>query len=185
MSTKIRLSRGGTKKRPHYRVVVADTRSPRDGRFIERLGTYNPLLAKDDPKRVVLNTDRIKYWLGMGAKPTDRVSKFLGMANITEMPRQKNNPIKAKPKAKAQERAAKIEEEKSKGEEPSKEDRNKEEINNTQNSKPNDQNPEDINNQNQTSKEENTNNKEDKKTPDNDENKESDVKTSDANDVKD
>ena len=108
MSTKIRLSRGGTKKRPHYRIVVADTRSPRDGRFIERLGTYNPLLNKDDPKRVQLKEDRIKYWISKGAKPTDRVSRFLGMANITEMPKQKNNPIKAKPKAKAQERAAKI-----------------------------------------------------------------------------
>ena len=114
MSTKIRLTRGGTKKRPHYRVVVADTRSPRDGRFIERLGTYNPLLSKDDPKRVTLNADRIKYWLSMGAKPTDRVSKFLGMASITDMPKPKNNPIKAKPKAKAQERAAQNEEKKSK-----------------------------------------------------------------------
>ncbi len=180
MSTKIRLSRGGTKKRPHYRVVVADTRSPRDGRFIERLGTYNPLLAKNDPKRVVLNADRIKYWLGMGAKPTDRVSKFLGIANITEMPKQKNNPIKAKPKAKAQERAAKIEEEKSKAEESPKEN-----SNNTQDSKPNEQNLEDTNNQNQTSKEENINNEENKKTSDNDENKESDTKTSDTNDEKD
>tara|TARA_B100002052_G_C15764941_1_gene544201 strand:+ start:215 stop:688 length:474 start_codon:yes stop_codon:yes gene_type:complete len=127
LSTKIRLSRGGTKKRPHYRIVVADTRSPRDGRFIERLGTYNPLLPKDDPKRVTLNSDRIKYWLNVGARPTDRVSRFLGMANITEMPEQKNNPIKAKPKAKAQERAAKLSEKNNSEEETKKNEPNKEE----------------------------------------------------------
>lgn len=104
MSTKIRLSRGGTKKRPHYRVVIADARSPRDGRFIERVGSYNPLLSKDDPNRVKLNAERIKFWLGHGAKPTDRVAKFLGLAEIIPMPAQKNNPQKAKPKSKAMEK---------------------------------------------------------------------------------
>ena len=104
MSTKIRLSRGGTKKRPHYRVVVADVRSPRDGRFIERVGSYNPLLSKDDPNRVKLNEERIKYWLGNGAKPTDRVAKFLGNAEIIPMPPQKNNPKKAIPKSKGKEK---------------------------------------------------------------------------------
>ncbi|MDP7545722.1 MAG: 30S ribosomal protein S16 [Alphaproteobacteria bacterium] len=106
MSLKIRLARGGAKKRPHYRIVVADSRSPRDGRFIERLGTYNPLLEKDSEERVVLKSDRIRYWLDRGALPTDRVAKFLGKAEIIPMPAQRNNPEKAKPKAKAQERAA-------------------------------------------------------------------------------
>ena len=106
MSLKIRLARGGAKKRPHYRIVVADSRRPRDGRFIERLGTYNPLLAKDSEERVVLKSDRIRYWLEQGAKPTDRVATFLGKAEIIPMPAQRNNPEKAKPKAKAQERLA-------------------------------------------------------------------------------
>ena len=110
MGLRIRLARGGAKRRPYYRVVVADIRSPRDGRFIERLGTYNPLLGKDDPKRVTLNEERIRHWLGHGATPTDRVARFLGAANIIEMPAQRNNPNKAKPKAKAQERAKEIEE---------------------------------------------------------------------------
>lgn len=104
MALKIRLSRGGSKNRPYYRIVIADSRSPRDGRFIERVGSYNPMLAKDDENRVQLLEDRIKYWLGQGAKPTDRVAIFLGKAGITEMPAQRNNPEKAKPKAKAQER---------------------------------------------------------------------------------
>ena len=106
MSTKIRLSRGGTKKRPHYRVVIADVRSPRDGRFIERVGSYNPLLSKDDPNRVKLNEERIKFWLGNGAKPTDRVAKFLGNAEIIPKPPQKNNPKKAIPKSKTKEKTA-------------------------------------------------------------------------------
>ncbi len=110
MGLKIRLARGGTKKRPYYRVVIADVRSPRDGRFIEKVGTYNPLLAKDDENRITLNEDRIKHWLGHGAMPTDRVARFLGAANIIEMPAQRNNPEKAKPKAKAQERMREIEE---------------------------------------------------------------------------
>ena len=104
MGVRIRLSRGGAKKRPYYRVVVADVRSPRDGRFIERVGSYNPLLAKDDPNRVKLNEERIKHWLSQGATPTDRVARFLGEANIAAMPAQRHNPQKAKPKAKAQER---------------------------------------------------------------------------------
>ena len=106
MSLKIRLARGGAKKRPHYRIVVADSRMPRDGRFIERLGTYDPLLTKDNENRVTLKDERIRYWLDKGAKPTDRVAKFLGTAEIIPMPAQKNNPQKAKPKAKAQERLA-------------------------------------------------------------------------------
>ena len=106
MSLKIRLARGGAKKRPHYRIVVADSRMPRDGRYIERLGTYDPLLAKDNESRVTLKDERIRYWLDKGAKPTDRVARFLGTAEIIPMPAQKNNPQKAKPKAKAQERLA-------------------------------------------------------------------------------
>ena len=104
MSLKIRLARGGAKKRPFYRIVVADSRSARDGRYIERLGTYNPLLPKDSEERVTLKAERIQYWLGQGAKPSDRVAKFLGTAGIIAMPAQGNNPNKAKPKAKAQER---------------------------------------------------------------------------------
>ncbi|MCL4164290.1 UNVERIFIED_CONTAM: hypothetical protein GTU68_013911, partial [Idotea baltica] len=80
MALKIRLSRGGSKKRPFYRIVVADIRSPRDGRFIERLGTYNPLLAKDDEARITMNQERIAYWISKGAKPTDRVARFLDAA---------------------------------------------------------------------------------------------------------
>ncbi len=106
MSLKIRLARGGAKKRPHYRIVVADSRMPRDGRYIERLGTYDPLLDKDSESRVVLKDERIRYWLDKGAKPTDRVARFLGQAEIIPMPAQRNNPQKAKPKAKAQERLA-------------------------------------------------------------------------------
>ena len=80
MAISIRLSRGGAKKRPVYRIVVADSRAPRDGRFIEKLGTYNPLLAKDDEKRVVMNMDRVNHWLSQGAQPTDRVARFLEAA---------------------------------------------------------------------------------------------------------
>ncbi len=106
MSLKIRLARGGAKKRPHYRIVVTDSRNPRDGRFIERLGTYNPLLEKTSEDRVVLKSDRIRFWLDRGALPTDRVAQFLGKAEIIPMPKQRSNPEKAKPKAKAQERLA-------------------------------------------------------------------------------
>ena len=106
MSLKIRLSRAGAKKRPFFRVVVADTRSPRDGRFLERLGTYDPMLPKDHPERVRLNTERIRHWLDMGALPSERVARFLGAAEIIPMPARRNNPQKAQPKAKAVERAA-------------------------------------------------------------------------------
>jgi len=110
MGLRIRLARAGAKKRPYYRIVISDVRSPRDGRFIERVGSYSPLLRKDDPDRVKLNEERIRHWLGHGAVPTDRVARFLGSANIVAMPAQGNNPNKAKPKRKAQERAAAAEE---------------------------------------------------------------------------
>lgn len=103
MALKIRLARGGSKKRPVYRVVVADVRAPRDGRFIEKLGTYNPLLPKDSEARVVLNEERVKHWLGEGAKPTDRVLRFLDAAGIMKR-EPRNNPKKALLGAKAQER---------------------------------------------------------------------------------
>ena len=110
MSTKIRLSRAGAKKRPYYRVVVADVRSPRDGKFLERVGSYSPLLPKTDPNRVKINADRVRYWLDHGALPTERVARFLGEAEIIPMPAQRNNPQKSKPKAKAQERLRAAEE---------------------------------------------------------------------------
>ena len=97
MALKIRLARGGSKKRPYYRIVVADVRNPRDGRFIEKLGTYNPLLSKESNERVTLQVDRIKYWLGVGAKPTDRVLRFLDAEDIAKRP-PRNNPKKAIPK---------------------------------------------------------------------------------------
>ncbi|MFS2110914.1 30S ribosomal protein S16 [Sphingomonas sp. Sphisp140] len=104
MAISLRLSRGGSKKRPYYRIVVADARSPRDGKFIEKIGTYNPLLAKDDAKRVVLDGERAKYWLGVGAQPTDRVARFLDAAGLKERA-AKSNPNKGKPGEKAVERA--------------------------------------------------------------------------------
>lgn len=104
MALKIRLSRGGAKKRPYYRIVVADSRKARDGRFIERIGTYNPMLEKDSADRVVIDVERAKHWLSHGATPSDRVARFLGAADVIPMPAQKSNPEKAKPKAKAQER---------------------------------------------------------------------------------
>lgn len=97
MALAMRLSRGGRKARPFYRIVVADKRMARDGRYIERLGTYNPLLAKDDENRVNLNAERIKHWLSEGAEPSYRVAVFLGKAGIAPMPAQPNNPIKGKP----------------------------------------------------------------------------------------
>ena len=105
MATKIRLARGGSKKRPFYSIVVADVRSPRDGRFIEKLGTFNPLLAKDNDQRVVMDQDRVKHWLGEGAQPTDKVLRFLDEAGILKR-EPRNNPNKAKPGKKAQERIA-------------------------------------------------------------------------------
>jgi len=109
MALRIRLSRGGAKKRPYYRIVVSDSRNARDGRFIEKVGTYNPLLPKD-AERVTLNAERVKHWLDQGARPSDRVARFLGQAEIIAMPAQGNNPKKAQPKAKAQERLAMAEE---------------------------------------------------------------------------
>lgn len=100
MALSIRLARGGRKKRPFYRIVVADKRMPRDGRFIEKIGTYNPLLANDDEKRVVLNEERIKYWLGQGATPSSRIGKILGSAGIIEMPGYNETPKKSAPSAK-------------------------------------------------------------------------------------
>lgn len=110
MSLKIRLSRSGAKKRPYYRIVVADTRSPRDGRFIERLGAYNPMVAKDHPERVVLKEDRIKHWLGNGALPSDRVARFLADAGLAEKPVYREQTKQDKPKAKAVERLREKEE---------------------------------------------------------------------------
>lgn len=102
MALKIRLARGGAKKRPFYRIVVADVRSPRDGRFIEKLGTYNPLLA-DKSARVTLDVERARHWLAQGAKPTDRVSRFLDAEGLIKRP-ARNNPKKGLPGKKAQER---------------------------------------------------------------------------------
>lgn len=111
MSISIRLSRGGAKKRPYYRIVVANSRSPRDGKYLEQIGTYNPLLAKDSPERVKLVEDRARYWLGVGAQPTDRVARFLDAAGIKERS-ARVNPKKGEPgekaKERAEERAAKI-----------------------------------------------------------------------------
>jgi len=104
MSVAIRLSRGGAKKRPYYRIVVTNSRSPRDGKYLEQVGTYNPVLAKDDEKRVTLVEDRVRYWLGVGAQPTDRVARMLDKAGIKERPAT-NNPNKAEPGKKAKERA--------------------------------------------------------------------------------
>ncbi len=103
MSLKIRLARGGAKKRPFYSIVIADSRMPRDGRFIEKVGRYNPLLAKDDPKRVEYNEERVKHWLGVGAKPTDRVARFLSAQGLVKWAHG-NNPQKGEPGQKAKER---------------------------------------------------------------------------------
>src|SRR5215470_15096884 len=102
MSLKIRLARGGAKKRPFYSIVVADARSPRDGRFIEKLGTYNPMLERSHADRVTLKEERIRHWLGVGAQPTERVAKFLGDAGLVEKPAIPDNPVKSRPKARAQ-----------------------------------------------------------------------------------
>lgn len=104
MSVRIRLSRGGAKKRPFYRIVVADSRSPRDGRFIEVLGTYNPMLQQDHPQRVLLKEDRIRHWLQHGATPSDRVAKFCASAGLMEPRARPEQSKKPQPKAKAQER---------------------------------------------------------------------------------
>ena len=104
MALRIRLTRGGAKKRPYYRIVVAEATAPRDGRFIERLGSYNPMLKSDDPNRVKLVEERVRHWLSVGAQPTDRVARFLGQAGIIEPPPIPNQTFKNQPKAKAQDR---------------------------------------------------------------------------------
>jgi small subunit ribosomal protein S16 len=105
MAVKIRLSRGGKKKNPYYYIVAAHSASPRDGRYIEQIGTFDPMLKKDDPNRVKLNAERAQHWLKVGAQPTDRVARFLDAAGLMKRT-PSNNPEKAKPKKKAQERAA-------------------------------------------------------------------------------
>ncbi|KIC12413.1 30S ribosomal protein S16 [Leisingera sp. ANG-M1] len=104
MAMKIRLARGGSKKRPFYRIVAADSRMPRDGRFIEKLGTYNPLLPKDSEERVKMDMERVQYWLDQGAQPTDRIARMLEAAGVREKA-ERSNPKKGTPGKKAQERA--------------------------------------------------------------------------------
>ena len=104
MAVRIRLSRGGSKKRPFYRVVAADQIAPRDGRFIEKLGTYNPLLPQDHEQRLVINEERVKYWLGVGAQPTERLEKLFSNLGLVKAPALREQPKKSAPKAKAQER---------------------------------------------------------------------------------
>ncbi|MEX2009977.1 MAG: 30S ribosomal protein S16 [Dongiaceae bacterium] len=104
MALKIRLTRAGAKKRPFYRVVIADSRSPRDGRFVEKIGTYNPMLPQGHADRLKLDTDRVRHWLGVGAQPTERVALFLAHAGLAPMPARREQPVQSKPKAKAQER---------------------------------------------------------------------------------
>ncbi|MGE0829020.1 MAG: 30S ribosomal protein S16 [Hyphomonadaceae bacterium] len=105
MSLKIRLARGGAKKKPFYSIVISDSRSPRDGKFIEKVGTHDPRLKSDDPNRVILKTERVQEWLKKGAQPTDRVARFLDAAGLVKRD-ARNNPQKMQPKKKAQERAA-------------------------------------------------------------------------------
>ena len=104
MSLKIRLARGGAKKRPFYSIVVADSRSPRDGRFIEKIGTYNPMVPKDHAQRLTIDEERAKHWLSVGALPTDRVALFFGNAGLVEKRQWTETPNQSTPKAKAQER---------------------------------------------------------------------------------
>ena len=106
MSVKIRLARAGAKKRPYYHIVVADSHSPRDGRFIEKVGAYNPMLPSDHAERVRLVSERITHWLSPGAQPTDRVARFLGNAGLIAKPSYNEQPKQSAPKKKAQERAA-------------------------------------------------------------------------------
>lgn len=105
MATKIRLARGGSKKRPYYHIIITDARSPRDGRFLEKVGSWNPMLGSDDEKRIDMNADRIRHWIDNGAQPTDRVLRFLDVAGLVKR-EARSNPEKAKPGRKAQERAA-------------------------------------------------------------------------------
>ncbi|MEL7047866.1 MAG: 30S ribosomal protein S16 [Pseudomonadota bacterium] len=120
MAVKLRLARGGAKKRPYYFIVAANSTAPRDGRWIERVGSYNPMLPKDSEDRIKLDIERCKHWLSVGAQPTDRVARFLAAADLMKRD-AKNNPDKAKPKKKAQERLAAIEEKKREAEEAAKE----------------------------------------------------------------
>ncbi|MBB5373126.1 30S ribosomal protein S16 [Acidocella aromatica] len=106
MSVKIRLARGGAKKRPFYHIVIADANAPRDGKFIERVGTYNPMLPADHAERVTLVTERLQHWLANGAQPTDRVARFLAKAELIKAPVRTEQPKQSAPKKKAQERAA-------------------------------------------------------------------------------
>ncbi len=117
MALKIRLARAGAKKRPYYRIVVADARNPRDGRFIEKVGSYNPMLERDDEHRVQLNTERVQHWLGVGAQPTDRVARFLGEAGLAPKFVLREQTKKSQPKAKALERMKEAEEAKKAAEE--------------------------------------------------------------------
>ena len=110
MGLRIRLARGGAKKRPFYRIVVADSRSPRDGRFIEKIGTYNPMVPKEHPDRIRIDEGRAKHWLSVGATPSDRVARFFGQANLIELPPIREQTKKHLPKAKAQERMKAAEE---------------------------------------------------------------------------
>lgn len=121
MSVKIRLARAGAKKRPFYYIVAADSRAPRDGRFIERLGFYNPMAAKDSDERVVFKEDRVRQWLGTGAQPTDRVYRFLADAGLVSKRTFSEQPKKSNPKAKAQERLREAEEARKAAEEAAKE----------------------------------------------------------------
>ena len=105
MGLKIRLARAGAKKRPYYHIVVADSRSPRDGRFIEKLGSYNPMLPADHAERVRLQNERVAHWLSQGAVSTERVARFLGQAGLAPMPKWNEQPVQSAPKKKAQERA--------------------------------------------------------------------------------
>jgi len=117
MSLRIRLARGGAKKRPYYRIVIADSRTPRDGRFIERVGSYNPMVPKDHPDRVKLNEERIKHWLGHGAQPSDRVARFLGAANLITLPERREQTKQHMPRPKTVERMKAAEEAKKAAEE--------------------------------------------------------------------
>ena len=117
MALAIRMTRGGRKNRPYYRIVVADKRAPRDGRFIEKLGSYDPLLKADDKNRVVLNAERVQYWLGQGAQPSDRVARFFGKAGLADMPKYDESPKKSAPKSKTVERNREKEEKRKAAEE--------------------------------------------------------------------
>ena len=124
---KIRLSMGGAKKRPVYKIVVADSRFPRDGRFIEKVGLFNPLLPKDRKERIKIETERVKYWISKGARPTMRVSRILGEAKVMPMPKAGNNPQKAIPKKDRKKDGQEAPKQEAKKEEPKKEEPKKEE----------------------------------------------------------